>query len=244
MEEVVGLLEQFFYKDMRYHNKSEIKKLLNINEEIQERILDLALNILVENGKIFYDKKGYKLFPTHSGFAFGEVEINNAGTGFVHTNDGYTILIENNDLNGALNGDNVIVYNIFSKRKDYYHGEIYRITKRKTGNIIFEVIGNGLNASILPYNNLEHINVAINQNEFKNLIDGDLILVRVGCECNYGNFDGRIIKVLGHKTDPNIDIKLILEKHDIPIEFSDDILKEAELIPKSVTNEVGKAAIF
>ncbi|MBE6139222.1 MAG: VacB/RNase II family 3'-5' exoribonuclease [Firmicutes bacterium] len=238
MEEIVNSLEKLFSKDSRYHNKNEIIKALKIKGEEQQKVLDIALNILIEDGIIFFDKKyGYKIFPTNDGFAFGELEINKAGCGFVHTSNGCTILIENCDLNGALNGDNVVVNNIFAKRKDYYSGEIYKITKRKTGNIIFEVIGNGMNASIVPYNINEYVNVDINNNEFKNLIDGDLILVNVGCESNNGVFKGTINKVLGHIDDPNIDIKLIAEKHNIPTEFSNEVIDEANLLPTEVSEE-------
>lgn len=238
MDEVVSLLEKLFSKDTRYHNINEIKRTLRLKGEEKEAILNRALGILVETGVIFYDKKqGYRIFPTQSGFAFGEIEINKAGTGFVHTNDDHTILIENCDLNGALNGDNVIVTNIFSKRKDYYHGEIYKITKRNTGNVIFEVVGSGINATIIPYNNLEYVSVDINKNEFKNLIDGDLILVKVGCESNFGFFKATIDKVIGHKDDPDIDIKLIFEKYNLPVEFSEQVYREAKTIPKEVTKE-------
>ena len=123
MEEIIELLEKLFSKDTRYHNKNEIIKALNIKGEKEQKVLDAALEVLIEEGIIFFDKKhGYRIFPTNNGFAFGELQINKSGTGFVHTSNGYTILIENCDLNGALNGDNVIVSNIFSKRKDYYSG--------------------------------------------------------------------------------------------------------------------------
>ena len=120
MDEIVSLLIDLFSKDTRYHSENELKKHLNIKGEAKEKILFKALDKLTEDGIIFKDKKqGYRIFPTQSGFAFGQLQINKSGTGFVHTNDGHTILIENCDLNGALNGDNVIVTNIFSKRKDF-----------------------------------------------------------------------------------------------------------------------------
>ena len=236
MEEVVELLEEFFSKNSKSYSKSEIKKQLKLKGETKEKILNAALNVMVEEGILFYDNKGYKIFPKQAGYAFGELQINKSGTGFVHTKDGHTILIENCDLNGSLNGDKVIVSNIYSKRKDYYHGEIYKVTKRKTGNVIFEVIGNGRRASLVPYNNLEFVNVSINPHEFDNLIDGNLILVKVSCDSEDKVYKGTIDKIIGHKDDPNIDIKLILEKHNVSTEFSKDILMEAESLPKCVTD--------
>lgn len=238
MKELINSLENLFSKDTRYHNKNEIIKSLNIKGEEEQKILDAALEVLIEEGVIFFEKKhGYRIFPTNNGFAFGELEINKSGTGFVHTSNGYTILIENCDLNGALNGDSVIVSNIYSKRKDYYSGEIYKITKRKSGNVVFQVVGNGDCASIVPYNINESVNVDINSHEFKNLIDGDLILVNVGCESNRGVFKGTITKVIGHIDDPGIDISVIAEKYNISVEFSEEVLEEAKALPSEVTEE-------
>ena len=238
MEELISLLENFFSKDTRYHTKEEIKKQLKLKGENQEKILESAIKELEENGIIFFDsKKGYRIFPTDCDLVFGQIEINKAGTGFVHTKNGYTILIENIDLNGALNGDNVIASITSNKRKDFYSGEIFKIVKRKNGNLIFEVVGNGSCASLVPYNINENVLVDINSNQLKNLIDGEYVLVSVGCNNEYGTFKGNIEKIIGHKDDPNIELKTIFAKYNIPVEFDEEVLKEASLIPKEVSEE-------
>lgn len=235
MEEIIESLEKLFSKNKQYHNYSDIVKTLNIKGENQEKILKSSLEVLTEEGIIFYDKKkGYKIFPEYE-YAFGTIEINKSGTGFVHTTKGDIILIENSDLNGALNGDNVIVSNIYSKRKDYYSGEIYKIAKRKNGNIIFEVIKQHDVVNVIPYNKNEWINVDIDLSNFKSLIDGDLILVNVQTKEHDGVFEGNIIKILGHKDDPDIDIKVICEKNGINVEFKEEIVKEAKSLPKKVS---------
>ena len=98
MVELIKLLEEYFNKDSRYHSKSELIKSLHIKGEEAQNILDTAINSLIEDGYLFFDeKKGYKIFPKQEGYAFGTIQINKNGTGFVHTNNGYTILIENID---------------------------------------------------------------------------------------------------------------------------------------------------
>lgn len=237
MEELSELLMQLFSKDTRYHNYNEIKKELNLKGEIKEKILNAALTNLVENGKILFDKKyGYKDLSTDINYIAGTLEINKAGTGFVHANNGNIILIENADLNGALNGDNVIVNNIFSKRKDYFSGEIYKIIKRNTGNVIYEVVGNGETSTLIPYNINEYINVHIKQSDLKNLMDGDIVLVNVGCESYDGIFPATITKIIGNKDYPDIDIKIICEKYNVKVDFDGAILEEVKNIPKEVTD--------
>lgn len=244
MIELKELLKKYFEDTKSKHTKNELRKKLNIKGEKQTAIFDCALSELVEDGCLFLDEKGiYRLFTNEIGLAYGEIEINKNGCGFVHTKDGHTILIENIDLNGALDGDFVIVNGISSKRKDYYCGEVYKVLKRKSGLAIFEVIGNGKSASLIPYNSYNNINVSINKNELKNLIDGDLIKVKVSTKKYDQEYDATIETIIGHKDDPDIDIKLLADKYNIPIEFSKEAIEEANNIPKEVREEDIKGRI-
>ena len=210
MEELKNLMLEFFSHDKRFHSKDELRKFLKIKGEEQTTIFNNALIGLVEDGCLFFDeKKGYTYFSNDMGLAVGEIEINKSGTGFVHTNNGYTILIENNDLKGALNGDTVIVNSINSNRKDFYSGEIYKVIKRKKGEVIFETIVSGNSISLVPYNKNENINVTVNNNELKDLVDGQLVLISVGTTLDENSYLAEIKKVIGHKNDPDIDIQLL-----------------------------------
>ena len=228
----------FIKQNNQFINAQELKKELKIKGELQTELFYDALNVLVEEGSLFFDnKRGYKLFTNDLGFAYGEIEINKAGNGFIHTKDGYTIFIANENLNGALNGDLVIVSSIDFGRRDEFKGEIYKVLKRKTGNVIFEVVGNGYNASLIPYNINENVPININKNEFKNLVDGEMVLVKVSAEKEYGEYQATIQEVIGHKNSPGVDIKLIFAKYGIPVEFSKETLKEAEELPAEVTEK-------
>ena len=219
-------------------DKSKLKKQLNIKGEEQTQSFCDALDALVEEGSLFFDeKKGYRIFNNELGFAYGEVEINKLGNGFVHNNDGYTIFIESADLNGALHGDKVLVSSIEFGRRDQFKGKIHKVLKRKSGNVVFEVIGNGMSATLVPYNKNEYVNINVNKNQLKNLIDGEYVLVKIGSKKIEEDYIAEIKKVIGHRDDANIDIKLIYEKYDVPTEFSKEALEEAENLPNEVTEK-------
>lgn len=238
MEELKDLIKNYFEKSKGNHTSDELRKKFNIKGEKQTEFFYDALNELIEEGCLFFDdKKYYKLFTSEIGLAYGEIEINKAGNGFVHTNNGYKIFIDKTDLNGALNGDKVIVTSIDFGRKNDFKGEIYKVLKRKNGTVIYEVIGNGYDATLVPYNEYENVNVIINKNELKNLIDGELVLVKIGIEKYNEEFIGEIDKVIGHKDDPNIDIELLATKYNIPIEFSQEAIEEAKNLPTEVREE-------
>lgn len=238
MEELMDLIVEYFENTHKKLSSDELRKILKIKGEEQTNIFNSALNVLVENGSLFFDdKKRYRLFTNDIGLAYGEIQINKSGTGFVHTKDGYTILIENSDLKGALDGDKVIVNSIIKTKRDYFKGEVYKVLKRKTGNVVLEVIGDGMSASLIPHSNIENINVIINKNQLKNLYDGQIVLAKVGTEYIEGAYKAEIDKIIGNLDDPEVDIKAVFHKYGVPIDFSEEAREELKSIPECVREE-------
>lgn len=238
MNELKLMIKNLFEITNKAYTKEELRKKLKIKGEEQTAIFERALNALIEDGCLFFDsKKGYKLFPDNLDIAYGTISITKSGNAFVTTNDGTNIFIKSTNLNGALDGDKVIIDNIFENRHHTYTGEVSKILKRKTGTIICEVINNGYNATIVPYNYLQNINFTINKNELKNLIDGELIQIKVEATPINDVYPATIQKRLGHKSAPNIDLTLLAQKYEIPIEFSKEALKEVEELPTKVEEQ-------
>lgn len=238
MEDLKELIVKYFEKDKKFHTELELRKKLNIKGEKQTDIFNCALKELIEDGCLFFDfKNGYRIFTNDIGLAYGEIEINKAGNGFVHTKDNYTIFIKHDDLNGALHGDKVIVNSIDNGRRDEFEGKVDKILKRKNGKAVFEVVGNGYDAVLIPNNKNEEVMITINKNELKSLVDGELVIVSIGTECINDEFIAHIESSLGFKSDPDIDIKLLANKYNIPIEFSKEALDEADNLPTEVCEE-------
>ena len=238
MDELKLMIKNLFEMTNKAYTKEKLRKELNIKGQEQTTIFERALNALVEDGCLFFDsKKGYKLFPTNQNIAYGTISITKSGNAFVTTNDGTDIFIKATNLNGALDGDKVIIDNILEDRHHAYTGEVSKILKRKTGIIICEVINSGYNATIVPYNYLQALNFTINKNELKNLIDGELIEVKVEATQINNTYPATIKKRIGHKSDPNIDLILLAHKYEIPIDFSNEALKEAEELPTKVEEQ-------
>ena len=234
-KEIIKILEQ----DKKTHNVNEIQKQLNILGEIRRMALEDALQDLSEEGYLIdIDKKGnFKRLTNDSGLAFGTIEINKNGNGHVHTNDGYTIFIPTLKLNGALDGDSVIVSNITPGRKDTYEGEIYKIAKRNKGTALFQVVKVDNAVSFIPYNNSYNVNIELNKTDLNKLVDGDIIEVSVPTESNEGIYFACLDKVVGNVVDADADLRALAAEFQIDASFSQDEINQANSLPTSVREE-------
>jgi len=237
MKELMDSIVKYFKQNSKGFNYEELRKRFDIKGEEQTDIFNNALNLLVEDGSLFFDGKTYKLFTPDLGLAYGEIEINRMGNGIIHTPYGI-IFIDNKNLNGALNGDKVTINNIIkSLRKNNYEGEVFQVLKRRTGRIIYKVKGDGFDAKLIPYNENENIEIFINKNQFKNLRNGDYIVVEVSTEKKDNKFLAEIDKVITAENDKNKDVRILYEEYDIPVDFPEDVMEEAKKLPTQVTEQ-------
>ena len=232
-------IKKILDKDKQSHSLDEIQKKLNILGEIKKMALEDALNDLNESGYLLKDEKHgcYKRLTNDQGLAFGTIDINRNGNGHVHTNDGYTIFIPSLKLNGALDGDSVIVANIIPGRKDTYEGEIQKIVKRKNGKALFQIVKTGDAVSFIPYNNNYNVNIELNKNDLKKLVDGDIIEVLVPEEQNDGIYFACLNKVVGNIADADVDLKALAAEFQIDATFTEEELDQANSLPTSVLEE-------
>lgn len=236
MEELMDLIIEYFKNNNKGFSEKELRKHFNIKGERQTNIFNSALNTLVENGSLFFDDKIYKLFTPDLGYAYGEIEINKLGNGFIHTKYG-TIFIERENLNGALNGDKVIVHQINFGRRQDYKGKVFKILKRRNGKLVFKVEGNGFDAVLIPYNKYETVDIIVNKNQLKELKNGDYVIVQVSTEKRDNKFYAEIDKVIGSENTRDIDVKILFEEYDIPTEFSNEVEQEVKKLPVEVRDE-------
>ena len=237
METLKQAIYTYFEESKKGYTITELRKQFKIKGEEQTDVFNSALKSLLEDGSLFFDGKVYKLFTPDLGLAYGEIEINRVGNGIIHTEYGI-IFIDNNDLNGALNGDKVTVSNItMTKRKGNFQGKVHQVLKRRSGKLIFKVSGNGFDATLIPYNEYDNIDITVNKNELKDLRDGDYVTVDVFTEKRNGKYYAEIDKVIGNANTKNIDVKILFEEYNIPVEFPKEVEEEAKEIPTMVSEE-------
>ena len=212
-------LKELFRNNVKYTLK-EIQKKANL--DLETLITDL--NLLEEQGIIMEINNCYQQLP--SNYIVKEIKGLKNGYGvFYLDNERYTI--HRLDLNGALNNDLCL----FIYDKITHRAKVKKILKRANNLLVAEVKDDQLKI----YGDKLNYSLNIPSNETKKLVDGSRVLVKINNEC--GDLHGHIVELIGHKDDPDIDLKQIALSKNFALDFSEKALEELENIPDKVKQE-------
>ena len=206
-------------------------------EELEE--LQNVLSELIKSGIVHETKKSkYMLMSNCASLLAGKIEVTKNGYAFLLKEEG-DLFISSDNLNGAINGDTVLV-DVF-ERNNKLEGKVLKILDRKLNTVIGEILYVNDEPTLIVDDKKLDIEVEL-INHFANLVDGHKVLVELKEQVSHHKFRGVILKIIGHKNDPDIDILTIAYKHNIELEFSDEVKKELESIPDEVreSDKVGR----
>jgi len=218
-----------------------INDALGLTSSEDLKLLQDELEKLVKSGIVHETKKKkYLLMKYCASLLTGKISVAKNGYGFlIQDNDEEDLFISRDNLNGAIDGDIVLV-DTFT-RNNKLEGQVLKILERKLNR----VIGTIEYIDKLPTVKLDNKKLDIEiklENHFANLVDGHKVLIELTKQTGPKRFNGTIIKIIGHINDPDIDILSIAYKYDIELEFSEEVKKELENIPEIVrdTDKVGR----
>ena len=231
------VIYDFICDDMYVPMKiKEMAIVLNIPKE-QRKELKNILNSLVDEGKIHLSKKG-KYSKGGTERLTGTFTSNPRGFGFVVVEgEEQDIFVSSDDINGAFEGDVVefvITKQPEGKRKE---GKVVNILSHGTVKVVgyFEKCKNF--GFVRPDNQRILKDIYIPQGKDKGAMTGHKVVVEL---TSYGDEnakpEGKVVEIIGHVNDPGVDIMSIVKGYDLPTEFSEKILNQAERVGKDVTD--------
>ena len=211
------------YDALALNNVDDLKSLLK------------TLNRMEDNLKVYRTKKDNYMLFSNSHLKIGTMIGNKKGFGFVNVDDSnIDIFVAPSNMNNAIDKDRVIV-EVINEKGDEIEGKVVRIVDRNLDIMVGEYIqGKNGKGTIKLDNDKLKIEIEIDKEDSMNAIDGHKVLVKVGKKLRGNEYKGHVIKILGHKTDPGVDILSIAAKYDIEEEFPEAVLEEVEKIPDHV----------
>ena len=214
----------------------ELKDSLSLRTVDELKELLKELNDLENNLKVYHTKQNNYMLFTNSHLKVGRLLANKKGFGFVDVDGDEDVFIAPPNMNSAIHNDTVIVEMISKKGIDL-EGRIVKVIDRK----LKQVVGEFYYKRGMGYINLDDdkvkINIEIEANKTLGAMNGHKVLVRIMDNIKDNNYKGEVIKILGHKNDPGVDILSIVSKYNINDTFSDAVMKEIDVVPLEVAKE-------
>ncbi|MFC4618620.1 ribonuclease R [Camelliibacillus cellulosilyticus] len=199
-----------------------------------------TLNQLEDNGLVVRTRSNRYGLPEKMNLVRGKVQGHAKGFAFLipEDSDAKDIYIHQNDLNGAMNGDTVLVRLSPEASKARPEGVVIRLLERGTKTIVGTFLDSHHFGFVSPDDKRIPNDVFIPKEATGGAVDGHKVVVELTkYPDEHKHAEGRVIKILGHKNDPGVDILSIIFKHGIPTDFPDEVLQEAASAPSEITPE-------
>ncbi|MBQ9328510.1 MAG: ribonuclease R [Solobacterium sp.] len=220
-------------------DRNDIAKKLNLTHALELAEFDRLMDAMEEEALLFRARGNCYMTREQYGAAEGVLHINRYGTGYVDREGNASVMIVPARLNGAMNGDTVVV-NIDRKNGSdaygYVTGSVLHILKRAKTTVIGTYIDTPRGPRFWPDEEVFRGNsISIQEPEGFKPLPGMKVLARID---TYGNpLELTWLKTLGFKDDPGMDLLSVLLDHGIDPEYPEDVMKQAEAMRQSVSDE-------
>ena len=236
---IMDLVSSEFYVPMK---EKELAVMLQVSKEDRGE-LNRLLNELLAEGKLSLTKKGKFIKAKHSDKELiGTFTSHSKGFGFVEIEGrDEDLYIPENFVNGAFHKDTVRV-SLLSGHSAGQNG------RRQEAQVI-EILARGMKqivgiydksnknyGFVIPDNTKIGEDIFVPAERSKGAVTGH----KVVCEItDYGRNnrkpEGKITEILGHVNDPGVDIMSIVRGCELPVEFSEKIMHQAERVANEVS---------
>ncbi|XCP86260.1 ribonuclease R [Roseburia hominis] len=213
----------------------ELAIVLQVPRE-EKNELRKIMDDLEREGKVHVTQKG-KYVKGEARQLRGIFQANARGFGFVTVEgEAEDIFISEEDLGGAMQGDEVEVILTGSPSGRRREGKIARILTRGTRQLVGYYQSRKNYGFVVPDNARFLQDIFVPAEQSKGAVTGHKVVVEL---TSYGNEnkkpEGKIVEILGHVNDPGVDILSIVKGYDLPTEFPEKVLNQAERVAKPVS---------
>lgn len=214
----------------------EIAVVLQIPREQRDELKEI-LDALVEEGKIALSKRG-KYSKGKTERLKGIFQANPRGFGFITLeNEGDDVFVPEENINGALQGDEVefiITGTPGGRRRE---GRVVRVLSHSVTHIVGLYEKNKNYGFVRPDNQRYLTDIYIPEGKSMDAISGHKVVVEL---TSYGGEhmkpEGYVVEIIGHINDPGTDILSIVKDYDLPVEFPEKVLNQAVRVGKDVSD--------
>ncbi|MFK7832170.1 MAG: ribonuclease R family protein [Winogradskyella sp.] len=223
------------------YNYKQIAAKLGVNDASSRNQIIKKLQQLKAKQEIEEVDRGKFKIVMNNEYHTGILDLAAKGNGYIISDDFEDdIFVASNNINKALNGDEVEFYAYKRKHRGKQEGEITNIIKRaKTEYVGTIQIHEKKNfAFVVPDSNKMYTDIFVPINKINKAEDGDKVLVSLEEWPEKADSpNGKVIKVLGKPGEHSTEIHSILAEYGLPTEFPHEVEEFANKIDTSIKPE-------
>lgn len=230
---IVDLVNDPLYVPMK---EKELAIFLQVEAKDRAELTQILNELLAEN-VIMISKRG-KYSKAENTSLVGTFISNSRGFGFVEIEgESEDYFIPADFVNGAFHKDLVEIILVKNgdkgKRKE---AKVVNIIEHTLKNVVGTYQKSKNFGFVVPDDTKIMSDVFVPIERSKGAMDGHKVVVEL---TDYGKNgrkpEGKVVEILGHISDPGVDILSIVKAFDIPVEFPEKVMNQAERVPLEIS---------
>lgn len=213
----------------------ELAMILQVSKENRGDLVEV-LDELIRDGKVELSKRGkYRIaeIPLLTGRLVG----NARGFGFVEVEDREEdIFISESNMGNAIHGDTVQISLLPEKTGKRREGLVVKVLAHEITELVGTYQKSRNFGFVVPDNRKITKDIFIPIERSRGAVNGHKVIVEI---TDYGSEnkkpEGRVKEIIGHINDPGTDILSVIYANDIPMEFPEKVLNQAERVACEVS---------
>ena len=230
---ICDLVKDPLYVPMK---EKELASFLQVAKEDREKLREVLQELLAE-GKLMLTAKG-KYMKSDGSVLTGTFISNAKGFGFVEIEGrAEDLFIPEDKTAGAFHKDIVQVTPLPGNSGKRQEGQVVKIIARGMSHVVGTYERTRENFGfVLPDNGKLSQDIFIPKERSKGAVSGHKVVAEI---TDYGTNrrspEGKIVEILGHINDPGVDIMSIVRGYELPLEFPEKTLQQAERVSQEVS---------
>lgn len=216
--------------------EKELAMFLQVAKEEREELRTVLRELLAE-GKLMLTGGG-KYMKSNGHLLTGTFVSNAKGFGFVEIEGREEDLyIPEDQTGGAFHKDTVEVALLPGTEGKRQEAKVVRILARGMTQVVGTYDRAGEHYGfVVPDNSRLSQDIFVPKERSKGAVSGHKVVVEI---TDYGTDrkspEGKVVEILGHVNDPGVDILSIVKNYELPVEFSEKIMNQAERVSREVS---------
>jgi ribonuclease R len=216
--------------------RRELSEAFGLDHAESDRLIKPILQDLIRQGAIVRNRRAAYGLARNMDLVRGRVSAHPDGFGFVVPDaDGDDLFLPPRQMRQVFDGDRVLAAVTGVDRRGRSEGQVVEVIERAHAQIVGRFVAEGGVASVVPDDPRLTHDVLIPDAGRADAQPGKIVVARITRPPSINRAPlGEIVTVLGHADEPGMATQIAIFNHQLPDEFPDAVVREAEAFGDSI----------